>query len=135
VFAPVQRIGSFSSPDVMRFLGGKVHGHFKGEIVSDFKNRPEGIRIKHRVGRNSVKLCDKLGSILRAETTIYDADGIKVFRPKEGEPNGKPAWRPMRRGIADLHRRAEVSRASNQRYLDALAATDTSVDHVLQVRS
>jgi hypothetical protein len=121
-------IGAFSSPDVMRFLGGKVHGHFKGEIVSDFKNRPEGIRIKHRVGRNSVKLYDKQGSVLRAETTIYDAEGIKVFRPKEGEPNGKPAWRPMRRGIADLHRRAEVSQASNERYLDALAATDTSVD-------
>jgi hypothetical protein len=121
-------IGAFSSPDVMRFLGGKVHGHFKGEIVSDFKNRPEGIRIKHRVGRNSVKLYDKQGSVLRAETTIYDPEGIKVFRPKEGEPNGELAWRPMRRGIADLHRRAQVSQASNERYLDALAAADTSVD-------
>jgi hypothetical protein len=119
-------ISAFSSPDVMRFLGGKVHGNFRGEIVSDFKNRPEGVRIKHRVGANSVKLYDKQGSVLRAETTIHDADGIKVFRPKEGEPNGKRSWRPMRRGIADLHRRAEVSQASNERYLHALAAADTS---------
>jgi hypothetical protein len=46
---------TFSSGDVMRFLGRKPHGHFEGEIVSDFKNRPEGIRIKHRVDDNSVK--------------------------------------------------------------------------------
>jgi hypothetical protein len=30
------------------------------------------------------------------------------------------------KGVADLHRRAQVSQASNQRYLEALAATDTS---------
>ncbi len=119
-------ISAFSSPDVMRFLGGKVHGNFRGEVVSDFKNRPEGVRIKHRVGANSVKLYDKQGSVLRTETTIHDADGIKVFRPKEGDPNGERSWQPMRRGIADLHRRAEVSQASNQRYLQALAAADTS---------
>jgi hypothetical protein len=36
-------------------------------------------------------------------------------------------WLPMRRGIADLHRRAEVSQAVNDRYLNALASTeDTS---------
>lgn len=119
-------VSAFSSPDVMRFLGGKVHGNFRGEIVSDFKHRPEGIRIKHRVGANSVKLYDKQGSVLRAETTIHDADGIKVFRPKEGDPDGTRSWLPMRRGIADLHRRAAVSQASNERYLQALAAADTS---------
>jgi hypothetical protein len=30
----------------MRFLGGKVHGNFQGEIVSEFNQRPEGIRVK-----------------------------------------------------------------------------------------
>ena len=33
-------------------------------------------------------------------------------------------WLPMRRGIADLHRRAEVSQGVNDRYLNALASTD-----------
>jgi hypothetical protein len=32
----------------------------------------------------------------------------------------------MRRGIADLHRRAEVSQQVNNRYLNALASTDDS---------
>jgi len=33
--------------------------------------------------------------------------------------------RKMRRGIADLHRRAEVSQAANNRYLEAMASLDT----------
>jgi hypothetical protein len=84
----------------MRFLSGKVHGAFQGEIVSDFKDRPEGIRIKHRVHRNSVKLSDKQGSVLRVETTINDPYGLKVFRPREGDAGGELAWRPMRKGVA-----------------------------------
>jgi len=41
---------------------------------------------------------------------------IRVYRPKEGGPEEDLAWRPMRRGIADLHRRAEVSQKANDRY-------------------
>ena len=55
-----------------------------------------------------------------------DPDDCKVFRTKEGDPHGKADWRVLRRGIADVYRRAQVSQASNQRYLDALAAADTS---------
>jgi hypothetical protein len=128
-------ITTFSSPDVMRFLGGKVHGAFQGEIVSDFKDRPEGIRIKHRVNRNSVKLYDKQGSVMRVETTINDPYGLKVFRPAEGDSNGKLSWRPMRKGIADLHRRAQLSQASNERYLDALSSVDTTTPLGEMVRS
>ena len=90
-------MSTFSSGDVMRFLGRKVHNSFQGEIVSDFKDRPEGVRIKHRAGKNSVKLYDKQGNVLRAETTINDPQDFKVFRPKEGEPDGPSEWRPLRR--------------------------------------
>src|ERR1019366_3903411 len=57
----------------------------------------------------------------------------RVYRPKAGDPEGKLAWRPLRRGIADLHRRAEVSRTATERYLDALASVDadTTLDEVL----
>jgi hypothetical protein len=120
-------ITHFSSGDIMRFLGKKVNGHFQGEILSDFKNRPEGIRIKHYAGKNSVKLYDKQGTVLRAETTINDPKDFKIFRTKEKEPKGERKWRPLRRGVADLHRRAQISQASNERYLEALAAADTSI--------
>jgi hypothetical protein len=116
---------TFSSPDVMRFLGKKLHGNFTGEVISDYKSRPEGVRVKHRLGANSVKMYDKQGKILRVETTLNDPKPFKVFRPLEGDPQGARAWRPMRKGIADLPRRVHISQASNERYLDGLARLDT----------
>jgi len=118
-------IAIFSSADVMRFLGKRLHGNYADELVSDYKSRPEGLRIKHRAGVNSIKMYDKRGRILRIETTLNDPKPFKVFRPLEGDPQGARAWRPMRRGIADLPRRARISQASNERYLDGLAALNT----------
>ncbi len=121
---------TFSSPDVMRFLGrkvpatGRVDRRFAGQVVSDLQVRPEGVRIKHRINGNSVKAYDKQGRVLRVETTINEPKDFKVFRPKEGGRADDLAWRPMRRGVADLHRRATVSQAANERYLDALAQVD-----------
>ena len=120
-------IACFRSPDVMRFLGRKLHGRFAGEVVSDYKDRAEGVRVKHRGAGNSVKMYDKHGVILRAETTINIAKEIKVYRPAEGDPGGEKSWRSMRKGIADLHRRAKVSGQCNRRYLDALSTLDTSM--------
>lgn len=115
----------FKSPDIMRFLGRKVSGNFTGEIVSSFKNRPEGIRVKHWVRGNSIKMYDKAGSVLRVETTIAKTTDFKVFRPVDDhDPKAKLAWLGLRKGIADLHRRAEVSQQANKSYLDALATVD-----------
>jgi hypothetical protein len=116
----------FKSPDVMRFLGRKAHGGFTGEIVTSFKNRPEGVRVKHWVRGNSIKMYDKAGSVLRVETTIARTSDFKVLRPLHDRPQGKLAWRPLRKGVADLHRRSQISQRSNKAYLDALAAVDDS---------
>jgi len=117
-------ITAFSCRDVMRFLGKRLTC-FEGEAVSDCRQRPEGVRVKHRVKANSVKVYDKEGSVLRVETTINDPYDFNVFRPKEGDPDGPCSWRRMRKGVADLHRRAAVSQRANDRYLEALAALDT----------
>lgn len=121
-------ISSFASPDVMRFLGrrvptstGRVCGQFQGEIISDLKHRPEGIRVKHSLHGNSLKVYDKQGSVLRVETTIVRPAEFKVYRTAENDPDGKRSWRELRRGLADMPRRAQVSHAANQRYLTALA--------------
>jgi len=119
---------TFASLDVMRFLGrklsprGDLPPRFAGEVVSRFLKRPEGIRIKHRLGSNHIKLYDKQGSNLRVETTINQTGDFKVLRRKEGDPEGDLAWRSLRKGVADLHRLAQVSHAANQRYLKALAS-------------
>jgi hypothetical protein len=114
---------TLGSADVLRFLGKKLEGRFTGEVCTDLKRRIEGTRLKHRVNGNSVKMYDKQGSVLRVETTINDASEFKVFRGTEAEP-AKRQWRKMRKGIADLHRRAQVSGASNERYLSHLAAIE-----------
>jgi hypothetical protein len=122
---------TFGSRDVMRFLGRKVpasggiYGQFAGEVVSDLAQRTEGLRIKHRVNHNAIKMYDKQGSVLRVETTINDAHDLKAFRAKEGDPQGPKTWRKLRKGVADLPRRARLSQAANQRYLQALAAADS----------
>lgn len=119
---------SFGSTDVLRFLGRNVpltgQSRFAGQVVSDLKVRPEGLRVKHRVGRNSLKMYDKFGRGLRVETTINECEDFYVYRRAEGRADQPKKWRALRRGLADLPRRAEVSRAANQRYLTALAAVD-----------
>jgi hypothetical protein len=120
---------TFASPDVMRFLGhavpanhGRVHPNFKGEIISDLKHRPEGIRVKHSVHGNSIKMYDKEGSVLRIETTINKTEDFRVWRAKQGDPGGEKSWRPLQRSVGELWRRAQVSAAANRRYLEALAS-------------
>jgi hypothetical protein len=136
---------TFASPDVLRFLGRKVSANgniphlLRAEVASDMKQRPEGVRVKHRVGTNSVKMYDKQGSVLRVETMINDVDGFKTFRAPEGKPDAPKSRQRMRKGIADLYlgvsirsravnetpdRRAETSQACNDRFLRALAVVD-----------
>lgn len=114
----------FKSPDVMRFLGQKLHGNYKGEVTTSCKRRIEGVRVKHWARGNSVKMYDKAGCILRIETTMANLAGFKVFRPRHDDPEGKLEWLPLRKGVADLHRRTEISQRSNERYLDALSVVE-----------
>lgn len=125
---------TLGSREVMRFLGRRVAAQgtlpprLAAQVISDLAARPEGVRIKHRVNDNSVKMYDQQGSVLRVERTINDARGIKVYRPKEGAgKNGKKDWRPLRKGVADLHRRAQVSQSANQRYLASMAEARQTV--------
>lgn len=126
---------SLSSPDVMRFMDkkvsekGKTCGPAMHEVVSDVKVRSEGVRIKHRLGKNSIKLYDKAysdaGAVLRPELTLNAPGQFRVFRHRTGQDEDRPMqWRPLRAGIADLQRRAEVSQKALDRYCTALARVD-----------
>jgi hypothetical protein len=128
---------SFRSTDVLRYLGHKVNlsgdipAGFAGSVEMDLKRRPEGERVKFRMNEHSAKFYDKAysvwGSVLRgAETTLNGGRDIKVYRPKQGGPEDILQWLPLRKGIADMHRRAEVSQAANNRLLTALAQVDDS---------
>ena len=118
---------TFSSRDVMRYLGKKPSGPFKGEVVSSYLHRPEGVRVKHSVQSNSVKMYDKQGNVLRIETTMNDPYRFKAYRPKESDPKGPRQWRYLRKGVADAQRRAEICQGVNDRYLEALASLDSAI--------
>jgi hypothetical protein len=116
-------ITAFSCEDVLKFLGRypKIEHFWASDITVHYKNRPEGTCVKHRLNRNSVKMYDKQESVLRVETTVNDPRDMKVLRPREGHPLEAKTWQKLRKGVADLYRRAEVSQKANERYLEALA--------------
>ncbi len=117
----------FQSPDVMRFLGRKgLHGRFQGKLGASCQRRLEGMRIKHWMQGNSLKMYNKAAGLLRVETTIGNPAEFQVLRPRARARRRTLAWQPLRKGVADLHRRAAVSQRANERYLDALAAVDDS---------
>lgn len=125
-------IRHFGSDRVLRFLGRRTNARFNGEVVTHLGRRVEGVRIKHWVEENSIKMYDKQGSVLRIETTINNPRRFKVRRRATRQGRRTTAWIPMRKGVADIARRAEISRAANERYLEALSVVDhPSVAHHL----
>ena len=121
---------SFGAEQVLGFLGRTHPG--KSEVMSDRRRREEGVRVKHWVGLNSVKLYDK-GPVLRSEVTINEPADFKVYRASERDPHGAKSWRELRRTVADMPRRAQISRAASERHLEALAAAacDTALAETL----
>ncbi|MGA2231244.1 MAG: hypothetical protein ABSH22_10130 [Tepidisphaeraceae bacterium] len=117
-------IKRFSCRDVLRFLGRRTNRLFNGEVIANVREREEGVRIKHWVEENSIKMYDKEGSVLRVETTINNVRRFKVRRMTVWKGVRRMRWIPMRFGLADLDRRVEVSRAANERYLEALGVVN-----------
>jgi hypothetical protein len=118
-------IKRFSCHDVLRFLGRRTTpSRFVGEASASFLERAEGLRVKHWAEENSIKMYDKQGSVLRVETTINNVRRFKVRRMTVRKGVRGMRWIPMRFGLADLDRRVEVSRAANERYLEALAVVN-----------
>jgi len=122
---------SFNCEDIMTFMGRKMHPAFSGEIVSDIKKRPQGVRIKHRMKTNSIKMYDKY-SVLRVETTINDPHEFKIYKDTGKEENVKK-WVPMGKTIANLYRYAQVAQGANKRYLDAVTLAEVRGDCIHEI--
>jgi hypothetical protein len=131
-------IAVLSCRDILRFLGRHVPqqglGRLAGEVKADYAARPEGLRLKFWYDTNSLKAYDKFGQALRLETTVNQATRFRVYRTTENEPEGQPAWRRLRKGVADLHRQAHVSQQANERLAESLTAIadSTSLGKLLE---
>jgi hypothetical protein len=115
----------FSAEDILTFLGRRLHPRFDGEVLSTCKtDRQRGARIKHRVKNNWLKMYDKFGQVLRIETVINQPREFKVRRRRIRQGKSQMVWCPMNKGVANFYRYHAVSRAANDRYLDALAVVE-----------
>lgn len=117
-------IEQFRTKDVLRFLARRTNVLFSGQATSSMVERVEGVRVKHWIEQNSIKMYDKAGSILRIETTINNPRPFKTRRRVLREGRYSLKWLRMRRGIVDIRRHAELCRAANYRYWDALAVVE-----------
>ena len=115
----------FTAEDVLTFLGRKLHPNFLGEVLTDSKKkRWPGARVKHRVKENWIKMYDKHGCILRIETVINQPREFKVRRRGQRKGRTVTDWFPLLKGVGHLFRYAQIARAANGRYLDALSAVE-----------
>lgn len=114
----------FSSEDTMQFLGRRLNGNFKGEIVSSHGKRHVGVRLRHSVDSNHIKLYAKNGCVLRVETVINKPYDFRVNRPclRKGKTTMRRA--PLIKGIDCFPQFAEVGKDCNQRYIDAMAEVE-----------
>lgn len=122
-------------PDnIATFLGKKLHPNFQGEMGNNFNTRIEGTRIKHTMGPVSIKMYDKLGLVLRIETTVNNVSFFKHYRKvehRDGTESRKLA--PMKKGIYSLSPLRDLLTAANHRYLQFISAIDDMTAEVKKV--
>ncbi|NLA47933.1 MAG: MarR family transcriptional regulator [Bacteroidales bacterium] len=113
-------------PDnIASFLGHKVDPRYQGEMGNNYNIRIEGSRIKHTMGKSSIKMYDKFSKILRIETTTNDISFFKHYREVEHRDGTKSMqFAPLKKNIYSLTLLALLFAASNKRYLEFISAFD-----------
>src|SRR5262249_44002064 len=121
---------TLQSGDLLRFMNYRVRsdgvpaGRVCGEVKTTIKELRQGTCVRHRILNNLLKMYVKMSSVLRVETKLIDVRHFKVFRTTEGDDKGPMSYLRLRKGVADLQRRAEVSRVINERYAESLATVE-----------
>jgi len=112
---------------ILRYLdrpvtkSGRPDNRAQDTVVTRITDFNDGIRLRHWVDHNSVKIYNEQNN-LRVETTINDPGKFKVFRHKQGQDKNETKQRlPMRKGVMDTPLRAAVSQDVNNRLMDDLS--------------
>ena len=116
-----------NSANVPRYLGrpltaaGYPYGNSNNEVMSRVLDFHDGLRVRHWVDHNSVKVYNEFNN-LRIESTINMPYMFKVWRRAQGQSrNAAKKLRPLRKGVADIPLRAQVSQEVNNRLMDELS--------------
>ena len=126
--------------DIYRFMGKKPHAKGQAQTSSRLQTLVQGTRLKHTLGATSLKMYDKVGSVLRIECTTSDVTTFKHRRKVEprrsarlgaSQPgagsSGETKWAPMRKTCYSLGAVAEAMSACNRRYLPARCSIRVSI--------
>jgi hypothetical protein len=101
---------------VATFLGHEITPQLAQEIGSQFATRIEGTCVKHRFGKSSIKIYDKLGLVLRIETMANDVSAVKHYRKVEHwYVPATYGLAPLKNNIYSLNDLREILRGCNRR--------------------
>ena len=116
-----------TSDRVLRYMGrpvtaaGQPHPLANPELLTRVNLWYDGMRIRHWIDQNSVKLYNEL-NVMRAEQTMNNPGAYRVFRYQEGCQETTTKYRlPLRKGIADIPIRAKIADEINHRLTEQLA--------------
>lgn len=100
---------------------GVPYANMNSEVMGRIMGFGDGVCARHWVDHNSVKVYTEKNT-LRTETTMNDPRKFKVYRRAQGESEDtKKRLLPMRKGVADITVRTQVSQNINDRMNDTLA--------------
>jgi len=113
---------------VLRYLdrplkkNGTPRANMNHEVTSRLLDFHDGLRVRHWVDGNSVKCYNEL-NVLRVEMTMNQPGMFRVHRHPQGQGSNAPKrLLPLRKGVADIVVRTQVSQDVNNRFMDNLAA-------------
>jgi len=127
-----------TSDRVLRYMGrpvranGQPHWAADPELISRVGLWYDGARIRHWVDKNSLKMYNEQ-NVLRFEFTMNDPTRFRIHRTVEGSDSDKKKFLPMRKGIADINVRTQISSSRINSFTEQIATfeEDISVGEIL----
>lgn len=118
--------------DMLTEAAGQPHPLANPEVLMRASVWHDGIRIRHWVDKNSVKLYNEHNN-LRVEMTMNNPAMFRVFRRVQGKSLEPKKLLPLRKGIADIAIRAQVADNVNNRFMEQMAAVkdDKPLSYIL----
>jgi hypothetical protein len=106
--------------------GGQPKRNCTDSLQTTIKDFNEGVRIRHWIGSNSVKMYNEHND-LRIETTINNPTMFRDHRRKQGAaPDAPKQYLQLRKGVADTGLRAKASQKINDRFAEHIATMHSS---------
>ena len=123
---------------VLRYMGrpvkkdGQPGYNVDPEFISRLKLWYNGGRIKYWINQNSLKAYNEL-NVLRCECTINNPSKFMVFRTTSGDDSGEKKRLKMRKGIADINVRTQVSSQCIKNFTEQIATLedDSTVEEII----